>query len=118
MKLIGNLIWFFVVGLASAVSWFLLGVIWCITIIGIPFGKQCFKIAGLMLWPFGKRINADFSSHPIANIIWLIFGGLELGIAYAIAGIIFCITIVYCYKLRIPDQTSYLIFPFNRACCI
>ena len=105
MKVIGNLIWFFVIGLASAVSWFLLGVLWCITIIGIPFGKQCFKIAGLMLWPFGKRIDADFSSHPIANIIWLIFGGLELGIVYAVAGIILCITIIgipfgkQCFKL-------------------
>ena len=57
MKLIGNLIWFFVVGLASAISWFLLGVIWCITIIGIPFGKQCFKLATLAIGPFGANID-------------------------------------------------------------
>ena len=56
MKLIGNLIWFLVVGLASAISWFATGLVWCITIIGIPFGKQCFKLAKLAAFPFGATV--------------------------------------------------------------
>ena len=57
MKTLGNIVWLIFTGFASAVSWFLLGVIWCITIIGIPFGKQCFKIASLVLTPFGATVS-------------------------------------------------------------
>lgn len=105
MKTIGNILWFLLTGLMSALAWFFLGIIWCITIIGIPFGKQCFKLAGLSLFPFGKRVNSNFGKHPIANIIWIIFGGLELAIGFVVAGVIWCITIVgipfgkQCFKL-------------------
>ena len=105
MKTLGNMIWLIFTGFVSAVSWFLLGVVWCITIIGIPFGKQCFKIASLVLTPFGKTVHKKFSKHPVANVIWLIFGGLELAIGYCIAGVVWCITIIgipfgkQCFKL-------------------
>ena len=56
MKFIGNLIWFLFAGLIMWVSWLLAGIIWCITIVGIPFGKQFFKIARLALLPFGARV--------------------------------------------------------------
>ena len=105
MKFLGNLLWFILTGLVSALSWLLLGLGWCITIIGIPFGKQCFKLAGLSLFPFGKTVKSDFGKHPIANIIWLVFGGLELAIGFVFAGVLWCITIVgipfgkQCFKL-------------------
>ena len=57
MKLIANILWFFFTGLVTAVGWFFLGLIWCITIIGIPFGKQCFKLAKLGFAPFGATIE-------------------------------------------------------------
>ena len=57
MKLIGNLLWFIFTGLLSSIAWFLLGILWCITIIGIPFGKQCFKLATLALAPFGATVR-------------------------------------------------------------
>jgi len=44
-------------GLILALSYCLVGVIWCITIIGIPFGKQCFKLAGLAITPFGATFG-------------------------------------------------------------
>ena len=105
MKTLGNIIWFLLVGLVSAIAWFLLGVLWCITIIGIPFGRQCFKLARLFIWPFGAVVNTHFDKHPIANILWLIFGGLELVFGYVISGVLFCITIIgipfgkQCFKL-------------------
>ena len=43
MKTIGNIIWFLLIGIGSALGWWLMGLILCITIIGIPFGTQCFK---------------------------------------------------------------------------
>ena len=94
MKFIGNLIWFIFGGLIGAIGYFLLGVIWCITIIGIPFGKQCFKLAKLALSPFGKKVHSNFGKHPLANLIWFIFGGEAMAVAYLFVGLIFCITII------------------------
>lgn len=56
MKTIGNILWFLFTGLWSGIMWGLAGVLWCITILGIPFGKQCFKLARLSFWPFGAKI--------------------------------------------------------------
>jgi uncharacterized membrane protein YccF (DUF307 family) len=56
MNFIGNLIWIICGGLFSAIGWWLAGILWCITIVGIPFGMQFFKIARLSLFPFGARI--------------------------------------------------------------
>lgn len=56
MSFLGNILWFIFGGLFSGLSWVLSGVIWCITIVGIPFGLQFFKIAKLFLAPFGARI--------------------------------------------------------------
>lgn len=57
MKTIGNILWLLLTGLWSAISYVFLGIIWCITIIGIPFGKQCFKFAKLSIMPFGATIE-------------------------------------------------------------
>ena len=57
MKLIGNIIWLLVGGLETAFEYFTAGVVLCITIIGIPFGLQAFKLGVLMLWPFGSSIT-------------------------------------------------------------
>ena len=94
MRFLGNLIWFLFGGLGGALSFFFTGLLWCITIIGIPFGKQSFKLAGLVLAPFGKTVNGNFGSHPIANLIWFIFGGFAMAIGYLFVGLFFCITII------------------------
>jgi uncharacterized membrane protein YccF (DUF307 family) len=94
MKLIGNILWFLLTGLTTALSWLFLGVIWCITIIGIPFGKQCFKLAKLALSPFGKKVHSNFGQHPLANLIWFIFGGEAMAVAYLFVGLVFCITVI------------------------
>lgn len=105
MKTIGNILWLIFVGFWSAVAYAFLGIFWCITIIGIPFGKQCFKLARLMFWPFGAKINYNFGKHPIANIIWLFFGGIGLAMGFFFVGLILCITIIgipfgkQCFKL-------------------
>lgn len=94
MKTLGNIIWFIFVGLWTAIAWALLGLLLCITIIGIPFGKQCFIIAQLSLFPFGKKIRTNFDKHPIANILWAIFFGWELAVGYFMVSLILFITII------------------------
>ena len=52
----GNILWFLFGGLFLGLGWCVTGVLWCLTLIGIPFGKQCFKLAKLSLMPFGAEI--------------------------------------------------------------
>ena len=116
MRTLGNIIWFLFVGLGSALAWFALGILWCVTVIGIPFGLQAFKMAGLSLFPFGKTVYGNFGSHPIANIIWILFGGLELAVGYIFVGLILFITVIgipfgkQCFKLA-----SLAIAPFGAT---
>lgn len=114
LSVFGNIIWIIFGGLITSLSWLVLGVILCITIVGIPFGKQCFKFAGLSLSPFGKETNIDFSKHPIMNIIWLILFGWELFLGYICSGIILCITIVGIpFGVQIFKLSILALFPFG-----
>ena len=56
MRLIGNILWIIFGGLLSALGWIAAGAMWCVTIVGIPFGKQLFKMAKLSLLPFGAQV--------------------------------------------------------------
>jgi uncharacterized membrane protein YccF (DUF307 family) len=56
LSLIMNIIWFFVGGVWIMLTHLLFGVLFYITIIGIPFGHQHFKLMRLAFSPFGKRI--------------------------------------------------------------
>ena len=94
MRLIGNIIWFIFGGFFAALMWFIVGLLLCVTIIGIPLGKQAFKFAELMLFPFGKDIKLNFDKHPIVNLIWVIFFGWEMALFYVGLGVIYCITII------------------------
>jgi uncharacterized membrane protein YccF (DUF307 family) len=96
MRLIGNIIWLVFGGFIGMIVWLIAGLLVCITIIGIPFGVQCFKIAGLVLWPFGKEVRlGDFGlGGLLGNILWIIFLGWELAIMHLGLGILFSITIV------------------------
>ena len=96
MSCLGNIIWFIFGGFFNALGWFFIGCLWSITIIGIPIGSQCFKMARLQLAPFGKKIvtTNDSSMSLVLNILWIIFGGLELCIANLLSALFLCITIV------------------------
>ena len=96
MRLLGNLIWMVFGGIISAALWFISGVICCLTFIGIPFGIQCFKIAGFVLYPFGRDIEIQGFGvgNLIGNIIWIIALGWELCICHLVTGFLFYITII------------------------
>ena len=94
MKFIGNVLWLFLTGLWTGLMWFFIGIVWCITVVGIPFGLQAFKFAKLSFWPMGKKVTTHFGKHPIANIIWFILGGFGLMFSFIGLGIVWCITII------------------------
>lgn len=94
MRLIANIIWFILGGLWLGLSWTILGLLLCITIVGIPLGKQCFKAATLTFAPFGKDVTLHFDKHPIVNILWALIFGWEMALGYAVSGLICCVTVI------------------------
>ena len=98
MKILGNIIWLIFGGLCIFAEYIIAGALLCITVIGIPWGLQCFKLALLALWPFGKIV----SSRPQAggcldvamNVIWLLAGGIWICLSHLVCGVILCITII------------------------
>ncbi|MEG0306624.1 MAG: YccF domain-containing protein [Clostridium sp.] len=96
MSCLGNIIWFLFGGLIAGLQWWLTGVLWCITIVGIPIGLQCFKFARLQFAPFGKDIitTNDSSMGFLLNVLWLIFGGLPLVITNLVSALLLSITVI------------------------
>lgn len=95
MTLLGNIIWMVFGGIFTALYWFIAGCLFSITIIGIPLGRQAFKMASLTLAPFGKTIEYGGGAPSlIANTIWLVLAGLPMAVSYLLAGVFNCITII------------------------
>jgi uncharacterized membrane protein YccF (DUF307 family) len=95
MSLFGNILWFVLGGVIMGILWLISGVLWCVTIIGIPWGVQCFKFAKLTFCPFGKNIEyGGGAGSLLLNIIWLLISGLPMAVANAVIGCIFCVTII------------------------
>lgn len=95
MSTLGNIIWLILGGLVAAFGYTVVGFVYCISIIGIPIGVQCFKFAKLSLCPFGREVRYGGGAGSfLLNIIWLFFGGLEMAIGFAGWGLVLCITIV------------------------
>lgn len=106
MSCLGNIIWFLCSGFWQGLSWIIAGILWCITIIGIPIGLQCFKFASLAFFPFGKEIRYGGGAVSLlANILWIIISGIPLAVLSAINGLILCCTIIgipfglQCFKI-------------------
>ena len=95
MSCLGNVLWFFTCGFWQWLGWGIIGILWCLTIVGIPVGLQCFKMASLSLFPFGKRVvYRGGAGSMLLNILWLCFGGLELAAFVAVNGLLLCVTII------------------------
>ena len=95
MGCVGNLLWFIFGGFLGGLSWVLVGCLWCITIVGAPIGVQCFKLASMSFFPFGKEIvYGGGTMSLLANILWIVISGIPLALEHLAFGIILCITIV------------------------
>lgn len=98
MKFLGNILWFVLGGFIVSIYYFIVGLLFCITIIGIPFGLQLIKLAGFALWPFGHEIQSDTNDGGclsiIMNVIWILVGGIEIAMLHLTFGVFLCITII------------------------
>lgn len=115
MKVLLNILWFVLGGFISFISWGFFGVLWSMTIVGIPVGRQCFKIAKLGAAPFGKEIEFSSSGGSLLlNILWIVFGGLALAIEEVVMGLILSITIIGIpFGLQHFKQAKLALLPFG-----
>ena len=95
MAMLGNFIWFICGGLSTAIGWYIIGGVWHLTVVGIPFGKACWRIAPFAAFPFGKelidgRLMGDkrIAGTALLNLLWILFAGLWLALGHAMAAIL------------------------------
>jgi len=98
VNLLLNIIWLILGGFVVVIAYLLGGILLCLTIIGIPFGIQCFKLAGLALMPFGREIREkeppSGALAVIMNVIWIILPGLELAVFHLLMALLLALTII------------------------
>ena len=95
MKTLANILWIMFGGLVLSILWALTGLFLCLTIVGIPFGVQCFKFANLMLFPFGRKVVYEGGAGSLLlNILCIVFCGIHLAFGSLIIGILWCVTII------------------------
>jgi uncharacterized membrane protein YccF (DUF307 family) len=97
MRFILNILWaIFGGGLVLAIEYVIAGVLLCITVVGLPFGMQCFKMAGLALFPFGKDFDDGGSGigGGILNVLWFIFAGLWIFLTHLAAALPLAISVI------------------------
>lgn len=97
MRLLLNLLWLVLSGFWMFLAYMVIGALWCITVIGIPFGIASFRIGLYALWPFGRAIvkkPGAGAASGIGNVFWFILSGLWLAIGHAITGALLCITVI------------------------
>ena len=98
MRVIGNVLWLILGGLAMAVGYAIAGVVMFVLIITIPFGVQAFKLAGFALWPFGRVMaetpDTGAITRTIGNVLWVILAGWWLALGHLFWAVLLAITII------------------------
>jgi uncharacterized membrane protein YccF (DUF307 family) len=110
---IGNLIWLLIGGWHLFLSWFFVGLCLCASIVFIPCGIQCIKIAIFLLFPFGKTLVSTGESDACCccncflNILWAVTVGWILALQALFTGVICMLSIIgipfgiQCFKLAL-----------------
>jgi uncharacterized membrane protein YccF (DUF307 family) len=121
MRLLLNLLWIiFGGGFVLWLEYMLGGLLLCLTIIGIPFGLQCFKLAGLALLPFGKDVDTDSAASGalalIFNILWFVVAGIWIFLTHVALAIGLAISIIGIpFALQHVKLALLALWPFGRS---
>jgi uncharacterized membrane protein YccF (DUF307 family) len=98
MSLLGNIVWFIFGGIWAAIGYAVGGLLLCLTVVGIPFGLQSFKLAGAVLAPFGKDVvelpDANSPLRIVFNVIWIFLFGWVIAVNHLFWAIVLGITII------------------------
>ncbi|HEX2805281.1 MAG TPA: YccF domain-containing protein [Kineosporiaceae bacterium] len=97
MRTLLNLIWLVLSGFWLAVGYAAAGVVMMILIVTIPFGVASFRLAGFVIWPFGRTVVPKPSAgaaSTIGNVLWFLLAGLWIAIAHVVTAIPLFLTII------------------------
>ena len=98
LSILMNIIWIVLGGIEIALTHVILGIAFCISIVGIPFGLKVMKLGLFAMWPFGGEVvQGDKPMGCLSlllNVLWIVFGGIEVALGHLTMGVIFCITII------------------------
>jgi uncharacterized membrane protein YccF (DUF307 family) len=97
VRTVGNILWFLLAGLWLAIGYVVAGIIAVIRIVTIPFGIASFRLAGFVVWPFGRTVVWKREAGVwsiVGNVIWVLLVGWELALAHLVAGLLLCLTII------------------------
>ena len=120
MNILGNILWVIFGGFLLFLEYMLGGLLLCCTIIGIPFGLQVFQIGMLALFPFGQTAVVTDPTvgclSALMNLIWILFGGIEIALTHLLLGIVFCCTIIGIpFGLQHFKLMGLALTPFGRS---
>ena len=119
LRIIGNLLWLILAGIWMALGYVLAGVLLCITIIGIPFGIQAFKLAAFSIWPFGKTVIRSPEGGCLEvgfNLVWLVLFGWVMFLGHIVSGVLLCITIIGIpFGIQAFKLSVLALWPFGRS---
>jgi uncharacterized membrane protein YccF (DUF307 family) len=119
MRTLGNVLWFVFAGVWLALGYAVSGALLCLTLVGIPFAVQAFKLASFSLWPFGRKLVPAPGSggllELVVNLLWLVLFGWGLFIAHVVAGLLLCATIVGIpFGVQAFKLSGLALLPFGR----
>lgn len=112
-----NLIWIVTGGWLTALGFLLVGAICYVTMIGVPIGRQAFKMASLTLAPFGREVEYGGGAPSlVANVVWLLLGGWWSATCYALEGLAFCVTVIGIpFGLQLFKMAKLTLMPFGAT---
>ncbi len=99
MSTFGNIIWLVFGGFVTGLAYIIGGLLLCLTIVGIPFGKRAIELGRASFTPFGKELVEDPEGAGGCvsmgiNLIWIVLFGWEIALAHLISGVLIGITII------------------------
>ena len=120
VRTIGNILRVVIAGIWLAIGYALAGLVLCITIVGIPFGVQAFKLAQLALWPFGRTTEPAPGSGGVLelvfNVLWLVLFGWEIFLLHLLTGAILCVTVIGIpFGIQAFKLSILALWPFGRT---
>jgi len=119
MRLLGNILWFIFGGVLIGLGHIVGGILLCLTLVGIPFGIQAFKLGVASFAPFGKEVversEANSPLRVIFNILWIVLFGWEIAVAHVLLGVALALTLVGIpFALQHLKLVPLALLPFGR----
>lgn len=117
METVGNLFWLVVCGVWFALVWLFWALVLAVTVVGMPFARQCVELARFSLWPFGRAVVTDATGTrlgPVGTFLWVI-PGVFTAIGFVVVGALLYITVIGIpFGARSMSMAGIALQPFGK----